>query len=83
MSDYRYYSVETFHLKYDRMSSRTDFHTLEEAMEWYNDCIRIDSDRGDGVDIRVMEVTLHGDSWEETCVAHMKDEGKYFWSESE
>ena len=83
MSDFRYYSVETFHLKYDRISTRTDFHTLEEAMEWYNDCIRIDSERGDGVDIRVMEVTLHDGSWKETCVAHMKDEGKYFWSECE
>ena len=81
MSDLRYYSVETFHLKYDRMSSRTDFHTLEEAMEFYNDIIRIDLDRGDGVDVRVMKVDFHDDSWEETCVAHMKDEGKYFWSE--
>tara|TARA_R100000315_G_scaffold38776_1_gene16500 strand:- start:6 stop:248 length:243 start_codon:yes stop_codon:yes gene_type:complete len=79
----RFYSVETFHLKYGRKSTSTDFRTLEEAMEWYNDCIRSDLDRGDGVDIRVMEVTLHDGSWEETCVAQMIDEGKYVGSESE
>ena len=77
----RYYSVETFHLKYDRMSSRTDFHTEEEAMEFYNEHIRRGLERGDGVDVRVMEVTLHDGSWEETCIAQMKDEGKDFWSD--
>jgi hypothetical protein len=78
-----YYSVETFHLKYDRMSSRTDFHTLEEAMEFYNEIIRTGLERGDGVDVRVMKVTLHNDSAKETCVAQMKDEGRDFWSDEE
>ena len=74
-----YYSVETFHLKYDRMASRTDFHTLEEAMELYDDII---INREDGIDIRVMKVTFHDDSVKETCLAHMIDEGKA-WSDEE
>ena len=78
-----YYSVETFHLKHDRMASQEHFHTLEKAMECYNDIIRIGLDREDGVDVRVMKVTFHDDSWKETCVAQMKDEGRDFWSDDE
>ena len=82
MNDDTYmYSVETFHLKYDRMASQQYFHTLEEAMEIYDEIIKIDSDWGDGVDVRVMKITFHYDSVKETCVAHMKDEGKYFGSD--
>jgi len=77
----KFYSVETFHLKRDRMTSQTHFHTEEEAMDFYNDLIRTGLERGDGVDVRVMKVTLHNDSAKETCVAQMKDEGKYLWSD--
>ena len=79
----KYYSVETFHLKYDRMASQFHFHTEEEAMEFYNEIIRKDLERGDGVDVRVMKVTKHDDSWKETCIAAMKDEGRDFWSDEE
>jgi len=79
----KYYSVETFHLKHDRMSSETHFHTEEEAMECYNEIIRRGLEIGDGVDVRVMKVTKHDDSWKETCIAQMKDEGRNFWSDDE
>ena len=65
------------------MASKQHFHTLEEAMEIYDEIIKIDSDRGDGVDVRVMKFTKDNDSWKETCVAQMKDEGRDFWSDEE
>tara|TARA_Y100001937_G_scaffold13467_1_gene17737 strand:- start:38491 stop:38742 length:252 start_codon:yes stop_codon:yes gene_type:complete len=79
----KYYSVETFHLKYDRMSSQAHFHTEKEAMECYNEIIKRGLERGDGVDVRVMKVTKDNDSWKETCVAQMKDEGRDFWSDED
>ena len=80
---FEYYSVKTFHLFEDRMVSQQHFHTLEEAMEIYNEIIKIDSDIGDGVDVKVMKITLHDDSVKKTCVAQMVDEGKYFGSNEE
>tara|TARA_R100001126_G_C4766539_1_gene120329 strand:- start:168 stop:419 length:252 start_codon:yes stop_codon:yes gene_type:complete len=83
MNDFTFYSVEAFNLYYDRMASQEHFHTLGEAMECYNEIIRIGLEKGDGVDVRVMKVTLHNDSAKETCIAQMIDEGKYFGSEEE
>ena len=40
---FEYYSVKTFHLFEDRMVSQQHFHTLEEAMEIYNEIIKIDT----------------------------------------
>tara|TARA_R100000388_G_C7203696_1_gene139888 strand:+ start:80 stop:322 length:243 start_codon:yes stop_codon:yes gene_type:complete len=79
----KFYSVETFHLKYDRMASQTHFLTEEEAMECYDEIIRTGLEIGDGVDVRVMKLTKHDDSWKATCIAQMKDEGKDFWSDDE
>ena len=84
---FEYYSVEQFHLFEDRIPSQYHFHTLEEAMEFYDEIIKIDSDIGDGVDVRVMKYTLHDDSvkktWVEECVAQTIEEGKLeaklFW----
>ena len=78
-----YYSVETFHLKYDRMASEQHFHTKEEAIDEYNHIVKRGLDCGDGVDVRVMKITLYDDSVKETCIAQMIDEGKYFGSEEE
>jgi len=80
---FEYYSVNNFHLFEDRMVSQQHFHTLEEAMEIYNEIIKIGLDMGDGVEVKVMKITLHDDSVEETCVAQMIDEGKYFGSDEE
>jgi len=81
--EFTYYSVEGFHLFEDRMVSQQHFHTLEEAIFIYDKIIKINSDIEDGVDVRVMEITLHDGSVKKTCVAQMIDEGKYFGSDEE
>ena len=85
MSGWSYYSVETFHLKYDRMGPVMEqhFHTKEEAINEYNYIVKLGLDSGDGVDVRVMKITLCDDLVKKTCIAHMIDEGKYFGSEEE